>query len=66
MAAMAQLSVVSPIGLSIRERTSALTMPWLVAYGAQDVMLNAYASFAMTGVLPDAKLVIYSDVGHGL
>ena len=43
-----------------------LSMPVLVANGAQDVMINAYASFAMAGVLPDAKLAIYSDAGHGL
>jgi pimeloyl-ACP methyl ester carboxylesterase len=66
MAAMAaQLSVVSSIGSSIWERMTELSMPVLVANGAQDVMINAYASFAMAGVLPDAKLVIYSDAGHG-
>jgi pimeloyl-ACP methyl ester carboxylesterase len=61
----AQLSVVSSIGSSIWNRLAELTMPVLVATGAQDVMINAYASFAMTNVLPDAKLVIYSDAGHG-
>src|SRR5262245_19351921 len=61
----AQLSVVTSIGSSIWSRLTELTMPVLVATGAQDVMINAYASFAMTSALPDAKLVIYSDAGHG-
>ena len=61
----AQLSVVTSIGSSIWNRLTELTMPVLVATGAQDVMINAYASFAMTSALPDAKLVIYSDAGHG-
>jgi pimeloyl-ACP methyl ester carboxylesterase len=61
----AQLSVVTSIGSSIWNRLTELTIPVLVATGAQDVMINAYASFAMTSALPDAKLVIYSDAGHG-
>lgn len=61
----AQLSIVTSIGSSIWDRMTELTMPVLVANGAHDVMINAYASFAMMGVLPDAKLVLYSDAGHG-
>jgi pimeloyl-ACP methyl ester carboxylesterase len=40
-------------------------MPVLVANGTNDVMIDAYASFAMVRALPDAKLVLYSDAGHG-
>lgn len=61
----AQLSVVTSIGSSIWNRIADLSMPVLVANGAHDVMIDAYASFAMTGALPDAKLVLYSDAGHG-
>jgi pimeloyl-ACP methyl ester carboxylesterase len=61
----AQLSVVTSIGSSIWERLPELAMPVLVANGARDVMIDAYASFAMVRVLPDAKLVLYSDAGHG-
>lgn len=61
----AQLSVITSIGSSIWDRITELTMPVLVAHGAHDVMIDAHASFAMTGVLPDAKLVLYSDAGHG-
>jgi len=61
----AQLKVVASIGSAIWDRMTELRIPVLVANGAQDVMINAYASFAMAGVLPDAKLVVYSDAGHG-
>jgi len=61
----AQLAVVTSIGSAIWDRMTELRIPVLVANGAQDVMINAYASFAMAGVLPDAKLVVYSDAGHG-
>lgn len=61
----AQVSAVTTIGSSIWDRMDELTMPVLVANGAQDVMINAYASFAMTKALANAKLVLYSDSGHG-
>jgi pimeloyl-ACP methyl ester carboxylesterase len=61
----AQLSVVTSIGSSIWDRVTELTMPVLVANGTNDVMIDAYASFAMVRALLDAKLVLYSDAGHG-
>jgi pimeloyl-ACP methyl ester carboxylesterase len=39
--------------------------PVLVANGKHDVMVPTYASYAMAQALPDAKLVIYPDSGHG-
>jgi pimeloyl-ACP methyl ester carboxylesterase len=48
------------------DRLEELTLPVLVVNGAHDVMISAYASFAMTQKLPDAKLTIYSDSGHGV
>lgn len=47
------------------ERLGDLTLPVLVANGANDVMINSYASYAMSKKLPDAKVVLYSDAGHG-
>jgi pimeloyl-ACP methyl ester carboxylesterase len=41
-----------------------LTLPVLVGNGAQDVMISAFASYAMMQRLPHAKLVLYSDAGH--
>ncbi len=47
------------------ERLPELTLPVLVANGAHDVMINSYATYAMSQKLPDAKVVLYSDAGHG-
>jgi pimeloyl-ACP methyl ester carboxylesterase len=41
-----------------------LSLPVLVANGAQDVMIPAYQTYAMTQRLPRAKAIIYSDSGH--
>ncbi len=40
-------------------------LPVLVVNGAHDVMINSYATYAMSQQLPDAKVVLYSDAGHG-
>ncbi|MFD9220380.1 alpha/beta fold hydrolase [Streptomyces sp. NPDC060064] len=42
-----------------------LTLPVLVANGAHDVMIHAYQSYAMSQRMPNAKVVLYSDAGHG-
>ena len=47
------------------ERLAELTMPVLVANGAHDVMTHAFNSYAMSQRLPNAKVVLYSDAGHG-
>ncbi|MEU8820739.1 alpha/beta hydrolase [Actinoplanes sp. NPDC048796] len=46
------------------DRQGELTLPVLVANGAHDVMINSYATYAMSQRLPDAKVVLYSDAGH--
>ncbi|MEU7473491.1 alpha/beta hydrolase [Streptomyces sp. NPDC044984] len=47
------------------DRQAELTLPVLAANGAHDVMIHAYATYAMSHRLPDAKVVLYSDAGHG-
>ncbi|MCZ9343102.1 alpha/beta hydrolase, partial [Streptomyces sp. TRM76130] len=47
------------------DRQAELTLPVLAANGAHDVMIHAYATYAMSQRLPDAKVVLYSDAGHG-
>ncbi len=47
------------------ERLGELTMPVLVSNGAHDVMVHAYNTYAMSLRLPHAKVVLYSDAGHG-
>jgi pimeloyl-ACP methyl ester carboxylesterase len=46
-------------------RQEELRLPVLVANGAHDVMIHAYATYAMSQRLPDAKVILYSDAGHG-
>jgi pimeloyl-ACP methyl ester carboxylesterase len=46
------------------ERLEELTMPILVAAGAQDRLMDAYHSYAMVRRLPNATLLIYGDAGH--
>ncbi|MEU6754110.1 alpha/beta hydrolase [Spirillospora sp. NPDC046719] len=47
------------------DRQQDLTLPVLVANGAHDVMIHSYATYAMSQRLPNAKIVLYSDAGHG-
>jgi pimeloyl-ACP methyl ester carboxylesterase len=46
------------------ERLEELTMPILVAAGAQDRLMDAYNSYAMVRRLPNANLIVYGDAGH--
>jgi pimeloyl-ACP methyl ester carboxylesterase len=46
------------------ERLEELTMPVLIAAGAQDRLMDAYNSYAMVRRLSNATPVIYGDAGH--
>lgn len=61
----AQLAVIASTGSSVWDRLGQITIPVLVANGAHDRMIDAYASYAMAGRLPNAKVILYSDAGHG-
>lgn len=50
---------------SLLPRLATLPHPTLVANGRHDIMVPTYASYAMAQALPDARLVIYPDSGHG-
>ena len=50
---------------SLLPRLSQIEIPVLVANGRHDVMVPTYASYAMAQALPDARLIIYPDAGHG-
>ncbi|MDG4811154.1 alpha/beta hydrolase [Micromonospora sp. WMMD1120] len=60
-----QLAVIQGVGTTIWDRLDQLTLPVLLATGVQDVMISAYGNFLMAQRLPNARLVIYSDAGHG-
>ncbi|WP_328790620.1 MULTISPECIES: alpha/beta fold hydrolase [unclassified Streptomyces] len=47
------------------ERLGEIAHPVLAAAGAHDVMVHAFATYAMSQRLADSKVVIYGDAGHG-
>lgn len=49
---------------SVVENLKRIKQPVLYANGSHDVMIDAFASYAAVQVLPNAKLVLYSDAGH--
>lgn len=50
---------------SLLPKLGTVPHPVLVANGRHDIMVPTYASYAMTQALPNAKLIIYPDSGHG-
>lgn len=50
---------------SSHARLSEIRAPTLVANGVRDVMVHAYNSYVMSQRMPDARLVLYPDAGHG-
>lgn len=64
-AVSAQFDAANSLGAEVWQRLTELTLPVLVANGAHDVMVSAYASYAMSQRLPNAKVILYSDAGHG-
>lgn len=46
-------------------RLAEIAAPALVANGAHDVMIHAYNSYAMSQRMPNARLLLYPDAGHG-
>ncbi|HEY6313722.1 MAG TPA: alpha/beta hydrolase [Streptosporangiaceae bacterium] len=63
-AVAAQNAAFAAFGTGVWERLGELTLPVLVASGAHDVLIHAYASYAMSQRLPNAKVILYSDAGH--
>ena len=64
-ASEAQATAIGSYGTGVWDRLGELTQPVLVANGAHDVMVPAFASYAMSQRLPNAKVILYSDAGHG-
>lgn len=46
-------------------RLAEIGAPALVANGVHDILVHSYNSYAMTQKLPNARLVLYPDAGHG-
>lgn len=61
----AQLAAIKAAGLSEPDDLSRITQPVLVANGDNDLMVASHLSADMARRLPNAKLTIYPDSGHG-
>ncbi|MDH6590198.1 pimeloyl-ACP methyl ester carboxylesterase [Variovorax sp. TBS-050B] len=64
----AQLRSAQAVGTAsttLLPRLARIRQPVLVANGRHDIMVPTYASYAMAQALPDARLIVYPDSGHG-
>ena len=64
-ARQAQLQAIKTAGLSAPDDLSVITQPVFVANGDCDLMVASSLSADMARRLPNAKLTIYPDSGHG-
>ena len=64
-ARLAQLRAITAAGLHAPDDLSAIKVPVLVANGDHDVMVASALSAELAHRLPDAKLIIYPNSGHG-
>ena len=61
----AQLNAIRTAGLNAPDDLSVVTQPVFVANGDRDLMVDSSHSADMARRLPNAKLTIYPDSGHG-
>lgn len=61
----AQLKAIKTAGLSAPDDLSVITQPVFIANGDRDLMVDSRLSADMASRLPNAKLTIYPDSGHG-
>ena len=64
-ARIAQLLAIRETGLGEPHDLSQITQPTFVANGDNDVMVASSQSHALAERIPNAKLTIYPDSGHG-
>ena len=64
-ARLAQLKAIREAGLGTPHDLSKITQPVFVANGDNDVMVASSHSVGLARRIPDAKLTIYPDSGHG-
>jgi pimeloyl-ACP methyl ester carboxylesterase len=65
---LAQYDAVCAWGIpdhSLLQRLEAITVPVLVANGDSDSMVLPHYSYLLAGLIPDARLKVYSDAAHG-
>ena len=64
-AALAQLRAITTGGMHAPDDLSVITAPVLVANGDHDLMVASELSADMARRLPDSRLIIYPNSGHG-
>jgi pimeloyl-ACP methyl ester carboxylesterase len=64
-ARIAQLLAIRESGLGVPHDLSQITQPTLVANGDDDVMVASSQSHVLAEQIPNSRLVIYPDSGHG-
>ncbi|MCH7350251.1 alpha/beta hydrolase [Aeromonas sp. MR7] len=64
-ARQAQLKAIRTAGLSVPDDLSVITQPVFIANGDRDLMVDSRHSADMARRLPNAKLTIYPNAGHG-
>lgn len=64
-ARFAQLAAIRESGLGTPNDLDTITQPTLVANGEDDVMVATTQSRALAAQIPDSRLTIYPDSGHG-
>ena len=64
-ARLAQLKAIREAGLGTPHDLSTITQPVFVANGDNDVMVASSHSADLARRIPNAKLTIYPDAGHG-
>ncbi len=64
-ARQAQLQAIRTAGLSAPDDLSVITQPVFIANGDNDLMVDSSLSADMARRLPNARLTIYPDSGHG-
>lgn len=62
---MRQLSAIRSWGRQAPQDLSRIESPVLIANGDNDIMVPTALSYDMARRIPDAKIVIYEDAGHG-
>lgn len=61
----AQLTAIRAAGKSAPDDLSAITAPTLIANGDHDLMVASNNSADMAGRIPNSRLIIYPNSGHG-
>jgi pimeloyl-ACP methyl ester carboxylesterase len=49
----------------VAQRLAGIAQPTLILQGDNDIMIPTKASYALAGLIPDARITVYPDASHG-